>query len=263
MNVLVESVRQQLGDFTPRLAVVLGSGLGAAVQQLKNPIELPYASLTPQALPMIPGHAGRLVAGRWGDTDLLVFQGRHHLYQGLKPSEIVWQVQLAADLGATELLLTNAAGGVNPEFSAGDFMWITDHLNLTGSNPLCGLQPPPFLDVSSLYRCDMLQALRETLGWSDRRLHDGVLCGLVGPNYETPAEVRMIRYLGADAVSMSTVNEALFAHHLGLRVAAVSLITNPAAGLETNPLSHEDVLSQARQADAAFAELLTAYTRLL
>lgn len=250
--------RQCLGDQPYDLAIVLGSGLGSLTGHLSGSETLPYQDIPGFAPPTVVGHGGRLWAGDFAGWRLLVFQGRFHLYEGYRAAEVARTVQLAADLGCPRILLTNAAGGVRPEFHPGDFMLIRDHLNLTGDNPLRGCPENPFIDLTRLYRNDLYADLALRAGKLGLRLHQGVLVSLLGPSYETPAEVRMVSLLGGDAVSMSTVPEAIMAGYLGLEVVALSLIANHAAGLSPEPLSHDEVLAAGRLGARHFHLLVAA-----
>ncbi len=229
------------------LAVVLGSGWGGLVDRLEGAQSIPYREIPGFAQTSVAGHGSRLWSGAFNGWRLLVFQGRYHLYEGYRASEVVRPVELAADLGCPRLLLTNAAGGVPAHFRPGDFMFIADHLNLTGDNPLRGL-PDAFIDLSRLYRRDLYSPLKNRLQGRGVRMHQGVLASLPGPSYETPAEVRMVEKLGGHAVSMSTVPEAIMACYRRLDIVALSLISNPAAGVADISLSHEDVLAAGRKA---------------
>ncbi|MBN2643989.1 MAG: purine-nucleoside phosphorylase [Desulfuromonadaceae bacterium] len=236
-------------------ALVLGSGFGAFAQELEVEARYPYGMLQ-VVCAGVPGHQAELLIGRWRGWRLALFCGRFHGYQGLTSHQTSLPVQLAAQLGCGRVLLTNAVGAIRTDIQPGDFMLVTDHLNLQGDNPLRGISPPAFVDLSSLYQQAFYPALQQRLTGSALRLHRGVLAAVPGPSYETSAEVRMLRQLGADAVSMSLVAEAIMAHFLGLEVAAVSLATNLAAGLDAAPLCHEDVLRCGCDSRSAFSLLL-------
>jgi purine-nucleoside phosphorylase len=244
---VAEAVRRQAGAEPFALAVVLGSGLGTLVEEADPLGVFPMPGLLPSSAHQVAGHAGRLVAGTLDGRRLLFFQGRHHLYEGLTARQVAMPVRIAHELGCRRLLLTNAAGGVNEEFRPGDFMLIADHLNLLGDNPLRGERRDPFVDLSTLNRQEFFPSLLEFARQQNIRLHRGVLAALPGPSYETPAEIRALRMLGADAVSMSTVPEAIMGRYLGLEVAGLSLIANAGAGLASAPLSHEEVLASGQR----------------
>lgn len=259
---VVAAVRGRTGEAPFALAVVLGSGLGALADQVEGTTVFPYAEFAVFPRSSVPGHAGRLVAGTLEGERVLLFQGRHHLYEGHDARQVVIPVHIAHELGCRRLLLTNAAGGINDSFRPGDFMLIADHLNLLGDNPLRGETRNPFLDLSALYEQSFFASLRE---WADRDgivLHRGVLAALPGPSYETPAEIRALRLLGADAVSMSTVPEAIMGKYLGMTVAGLSFIANAAAGLAPGPLRHDDVLDCGRRGAERFCRLARALIRL-
>ncbi len=250
---LLAAVQEAAGAAAFDLAVVLGSGLGALSGEVETPAFFSYEDFPCFPPATVPGHAGRLVAGTLLGWRVLLFEGRCHLYEGYSAHQVTLPVQLAHALGCRRLLLTNAAGGIHPQFAPGDFMFIADHLNLLGENPLRGL-PHSFLDLSHLYRIDLFPPLQEWAGQEQIPLHRGTLAALPGPSYETPAEIRMLRILGADAVSMSTVPEAIMGKYLGLEVAGLSLVANPAAGL-AGPLDHADVLQTAQRSAAHFVSL--------
>lgn len=247
-------------DCSYDLAIILGSGWGTLVEKLAEAQSISYGEIPGFSASSVSGHGARLWTGVFNGWRLLVFQGRYHLYEGYKAADVVRPVELAAELGCSRLILTNAAGGIPAHFSPGDFMFVEDHLNLTGDNPLRGLSEPAFIDVSHLYRCDLFPALAQGAQHFNIKLHQGVLASLMGPSYETPAEVRMVETLGGHALSMSTVPEAIMARYLGLDVVALSLISNLAAGVAAAPLSHDEVLDVGRrgacQAEALLTELI-------
>ncbi|MDY0270503.1 purine-nucleoside phosphorylase [Trichloromonas sp.] len=237
-----EILAQRLGGEVFDLAVVLGSGWGVLADQAESAVFVDYREIPGFSHVRVEGHAGRLVAGRFQGWKVLFFQGRYHLYQGFDARQVALPVRLAAALGCRRLLLTNAVGGINPAFQVGDFMYLEDHLNLLGDNPLRGEPLHPFVDLCGLYRQEFYLPLREQLQDKGITLHRGVLAAMPGPSYETPAEIHMLHRLGADVVSMSTVPEAIMGRYLGMEVVALSLIANLAAGLSPTPLSHDEVL---------------------
>jgi purine-nucleoside phosphorylase len=253
----------------PVLGVVLGSGLGALGDQLEH--RIPYADLPGMPLSRVPGHAGNLRLGRIEGVQVACLQGRAHLYEGYDAADVVFGVRLLARVGCRAVILTNAAGGIAPWLAPGDRMLLRDHLNLTGRNPLTG---PPHDELGSRF-VDMGGTARDRGGGvigpydarlnelaraaaRDRRvtLREGVYAGVLGPSYETPAEIRMLRTLGADAVGMSTVLEVIALRQLGIPVAAISCITNLAAGISPVPLDHREVEAIARRTSGPFVELL-------
>ncbi len=228
----------------PRLGVVLGSGLGQYCDGLQTATSVSFADLPHFSRPGVPGHAGRLWFGQARGIPVAVLQGRLHLYEGFSPAEVVHPVRTLAALGVEVVCLTNAAGGVRESFAGGELMRIVDHLNLTGQNPLIGADSSRgtrFPDLSQAYDAELGESLEEVAGSQGLNLHEGVYAQLTGPSYETPAEIRMLRALGADAVGMSTVHETIALRHLGIRVVAISCITNPAAGVSSRPVLHSEV----------------------
>ena len=237
-------IREKM-DAPINTGVVLGSGLGAFADSVSGSVVIPYSEIPHFPLSSVSGHAGQLVLGKIGETSVAVMQGRVHYYEGYDLAEVTFPVRVLRALGVTNLLLTNAAGCVNTEYAPGDMMVITDHLNLTGDNPLRGPNDPNlgarFPDMSAAYSPKLCEVFDTVAQEQDIELRHGVYAGLMGPSYETPAEIRMLRVLGADAVGMSTVAEAIAAVHGGLRVGGISVITNFAAGMSSEPLSHEEV----------------------
>ena len=258
----VASIRTH-SELAPALGFVLGSGLGAFADEIEQAVRIDYAAIDGFPLPAVAGHGGRLVLGRIGTTPGAVLQGRVHLYEGHAPELVVRPVRVLAALGIEVLVLTNAAGAVNTAYAPGDVMVIRDHLNLQGANPLVGPNDdelgPRFPDMSAAYDAGLSDLLQECAGSAGLTVHAGVYAGMLGPSYETPAEIRMLRILGADAVGMSTVAEVIAARHTGLRVGAVSLITNKAAGLSATPLSHQEVQQAGRQARPKLCAMLRAF----
>jgi len=240
------------------IAIVLGSGLGCLADEIADPCVFPYEHFDFLPPTTVEGHAGRLVAGTLEGHRILVFQGRYHLYEGHSASRATLPIRLARELGCEKLLLTNAAGGINEVYRPGDFMFIDDHLNLLGDNPLRGATRNPFIDLSQLYERHLYDPLLSRLKSWDCRLHSGILAALPGPSYETPAEIRMLSRLGADAVSMSTVPEAIMGKYLGMDVAGVSMISNLAAGRSCRVLDHDDVLRTSRSKMDDFSTLVHA-----
>ena len=250
-------------EHRPVVGVVLGSGLGALAERIEERVSIPYEEIPEFPAPTVPGHAGRLVVGKLSGVTVAVLQGRSHLYEGASAGTVAFGVRLLAWFGVRSLLLTNAAGAVNPALAPGELVRITDHLNLTGANPLTGPSDerlgPRFPDMSEPYDARLgarLDACAARLGVG---LRQGIYAGLAGPSYETPAEIRMLRTLGADLVGMSTVLEVIAARHAGVRVAALSVVTNLAAGLSAQALSHEEVLRAGAGAVERLERLLPAW----
>ena len=242
------------------MALILGSGLGAFADHLEDVRSLPFNELPgfPQAT--VQGHKGRFAYGRLGASPVLALQGRLHGYEGHDAATVAFPARVFGVLGARALVVTNAAGGVGEKLQPGDLMRITDHLNLTGKNPLIGpneeMFGPRFPDLSHAYDPRLAQALEESAAATNQTLRAGVYLQMTGPSYETPAEIRMARALGADAVGMSTVPEVIAAAHQGVPVCGISCITNLAAGISPHPLSHQEVMDVARDASGRFLALL-------
>ncbi len=248
-----------------RTVLVLGSGLGAYGESLGSSLEIPYQEIPGFPVSTVAGHAGKLIFGETGGKPVLVMSGRFHYYEGLSMKELALPIRVFSTLGAQSLILTNAAGGVNLSYAPGDLMMITDHINLSGSNPLIGPNEdrfgPRFPDLSEAYTPSLQQLARECAKSLGLSLKEGVYCMMSGPAYETPAEIRMIRQFGADAVGMSTVPEVIAAAHCGLKVVAFSSITNMAAGIVGAPITHQEVIESGRKSAAAFAALITELIR--
>jgi inosine/guanosine/xanthosine phosphorylase family protein len=244
----------------PRLGMVLGSGLGGLADELSDSVTIPFEALPGWPAPSAPGHSGRLLLGTLRGLPVACLQGRLHMYEGLGERLVVEPALLMGRLGASILLLTNASGGVDPTVGAGTLMVIRDHLNLTGRHPLMGPNDdrlgPRFPDMSTVWDVELRADLRAAALAEGVDLAEGVYAGLTGPSYETPAEVRMLGILGAHAVGMSTVMEAIAAHWAGMRVCGVSLVTNAGAGLSATPLSHEEVLAAAAIAGPRLARVI-------
>lgn len=256
LSALVQTVQTRSGSEPIALAIVLGSGLGGLAAQLEAPMFFPYSDFPCFPPLQVAGHQGRLILGRLDGIRVLVFQGRYHVYQGLTARQAALPAQVAKALGVPRLLLTNAVGGINPTYHAGDFLYVADHLNFLGDNPLRGETVNPFVDLCRLYRQEYYPPLAEFAGAKGIGLHRGVLAAMTGPSYETPAEIRALALLGADAVTMSTIPEAILGHSLGLEVVALSFISNAAAGQSPTVLEHQDVLAAGAAGATAFTLLV-------
>jgi purine-nucleoside phosphorylase len=246
----------------PRVGVVLGSGLGPFADQLDQSVGIPYAEIPDMPRSSVAGHAGNFCAGTLSGVPVACLQGRAHVYEGHSQARSVFGVRLLAELGCRVVLLSNAAGGIHESFQPGDLMLVTDHLNLMGDNPLRGPNfgdGPRFPDLSQAYDAGLLELARAAARASGVTLREGVYAAMLGPSYETPAEIRMLRALGADAVGMSTVPEVIALRQLGVRVGAMSCITNLAAGRSERPLDHREVEATARRSRDAFAAVLTGW----
>ena len=249
----------------PTLAIVLGSGFNHVLSEMSIARRVPYAKVPGFPKPTVSGHAGELCFGRIGGTPVLVLSGRAHFYEGHAMEQVTFSVRALAAFGISDLLLTNAAGGINKTFSRGDFMVLTDHINFMGTNPLRGPSQPGltrFVDLTDTYDVGLRKLLLAAGKNSGARLRRGVYLAVSGPSYETPAEIRAFARLGADAVGMSTVPEAIVARQCGLRVAAVSCITNLAAGISPRKLSHAEVLETAGQVKGPGARLIKNFAEL-
>jgi purine-nucleoside phosphorylase len=252
---------QSLCGAQPKIGIILGSGLGNFVDQVSDKIVIPYKDIPFFKITTVEGHAGQLIFGNIKGVQIVVLQGRVHAYEGHSMEEVVFPVRLLAMLGISILILTNAAGGINLKYQPGDLVIIKDHINLMGKNPLIGPNQsewgPRFPDMSHAYNLELKDILEETAKSLGQPLQLGVYAGVLGPSYETPAEIKMIRILGADMVGMSTIPETIAANHLGLRVCGVSCITNMGAGIIEQTLKHEDIKQEAFKVMDLFTNLLT------
>jgi purine-nucleoside phosphorylase len=250
-------------DAAPRVGLVLGSGLGSFAEKLTNRVAIPYEEIPHFPVPSgVVGHAGELVLGDVGRTSVAVLSGRVHFYEGRPMSEVVFPARVLARLGVSAVVLTNAAGGIRRTFKPGDLMLLTDHINAFGTNPLVGPNEdslgPRFPDMSAVYHPALRKLAKQTARKIGVPLREGVYLGNTGPSYETPAEIRAYRVIGADAVGMSTVPEAIALSHAGVAVLGISTITNMAAGILPQPLDHAEVLATTKRVGERFVRLLTA-----
>lgn len=247
----------ELRDFSAQIAIVLGSGLGCFADQIHNAVRIPYSQISGFPVSKVPGHEGAFITGTFAGRKILVASGRVHLYEGWTAHQVTTGVRLMHGLGIRTVLLTNAAGTLNTGFYPGTWMILCDHLNLQGTSPLEGA--PNFVDCTTVYDVDLRKKFAAAAASVKVPLHVGTYAALRGPQYETPAEIRMLRFLGADAVGMSTVPEALQAHALGMRVAGFSCLTNWGAGLSPGTLDHSEVTTTGKQAAEAFIKILRAF----
>ncbi len=263
IDACVNVIRARLPGFTPKLGVILGSGLGAFADTLERAVSIDYRELPDFPTSSVHGHAGRLVCGYRGAVPVVAMAGRVHFYEGYSPQQVAFPARVLCRLGAKHLTITNAAGGINTGFGVGDLMAITDHLNLSGFNPLIGPNEdalgPRFPDMSHAYDPAALGVLRASAQAVGAQLREGVYVALSGPSYETPAEIRMLRTLGGDAVGMSTVPEVIVASHMGVKVTGISCITNLAAGISAQKLSHDEVAETANKVKDVFTRLLSRF----
>lgn len=255
-----ECVREKT-DFEPKVAIVLGSGLGDYAEQIKVEIEIPYSEIEGFPVSTVPGHAGKFIFGYLDDIPVVCMKGRVHYYEGYPITDVVLPTRLMKLLGARILFLTNAAGGVNTTFHAGDLMLIRDHIAALAPNPLIGPNIDElgtrFPDMSHVYDKELQQIIRDTAKENNIYLQEGVYTQLTGPSFESPADIKMLRVLGTDAVGMSTVVEAIAANHCGMKICGISCICNLAAGMTENPLTHEEVQEAADAAAPCFKKLVT------
>jgi purine-nucleoside phosphorylase len=255
----------RLSQLRPTLGIILGSGFQGAIARMEVGAEIGYEKLAGFPPVGVSGHAGKLVIGHFGATPAVVLSGRAHYYEGRSMAQVTFATRVLAELGVRDLLLTNAAGGINPSFRPGDFMMLTDHINLMGANPLRGPASPKlprFVDMTRTYDPGLQQLLRRAARSCNLGLRSGVYLAVSGPSYETPAEIRAFVRLGADAIGMSTVPEVIVARQCGMRVAAISCITNLAAGQGKATLSHEEVLETAERVQNLAAQLLNNFAKI-
>ena len=247
-------------DFVPDVALILGSGLGALADEIDTVATVDYHEIEGFPVSTVAGHKGRFVFGTFGGVKVVIMQGRVHFYEGYSKEDVLLPTRLMGLMGAKILFLTNAAGGVNKNFNAGDFMLMTDHIMCLFPNPLIGANidelGPRFPDMTEVYSADLRRIIQDTAAKLNIPLQQGVYLQLTGPTYETPAEVRMVAAMGADAVGMSTACEAAAAKHMGMKVCGISCITNMAAGISPEPLSHQEVFDTANRVAPLFRQLV-------
>lgn len=268
-KLLDEAVKslQQRGFGRPRVALILGSGLGGLADSFQEAVAVDYRDIPGFPPATVPGHAGRLVWGKLQGVDVVAMQGRFHYYEGYSQRQIAFALWTMRSLGAETLIVTNAAGGINPDFHVGDLMLIADHINMTGDNPLIGPNPdrfgPRFPDMSRAYTPELRELALEAAAGLKLNLQQGVYLSVTGPCFETPAEIRSFRRLGADAVGMSTVPEVITAVHAGMKVLGISCITNMAAGLGAEKLDHQEVIDVTKKVQSNFQALVTEIISLI
>lgn len=247
-------------DVKPEIGIILGSGLGSLADEMEDAVVIPYAEIPHFSKSDAVGHANELVIGKMEGKTVVAMKGRYHYYEGYSLDEVTFPVRVMQALGIDKLIITNACGAVNTDFNPGELMLITDHINLVGTNPLIGKNNDDlgtrFPDVSEVYHRDLRHLAKKVAEANDMTLREGVYGWWSGPVYETPAEIRMIRTLGCDAIGMSTVPEAIVAIHGGLKVLGVSCLTNMACGILDEPLSHEEVIAVAAQSKDTFVQLI-------
>lgn len=254
-------------NLKPKIGIILGSGLGAFVKEVQVEATIPFRDIPNFQAPTVEGHQGNLIFGKAGNVDVAILQGRNHYYEGHSMETVVFPTRTLALLGIEVMILTNSAGGFGDTMQAGDFMIIEDHINLMGTNPLMGPNikelGPRFPDMTEAYDRGLIELMEKNFDRHGIRFHKGIYCGVSGPTYETPAEVRYLKMIGGKAVGMSTVPEAIAANHLGLRVAALSCITNLAAGISRRKLSHDEVTETAKKVEQKFVVFLREFIQAI
>lgn len=254
-------------ELRPQIGIVLGSGLGAFAQQIEASVAISFAEIPHFPESTVPGHSGRLLIGNIAGVAVAVMQGRVHAYEGYSSDEVTFPVRVLGRMGVRSLVLTNAAGGINPAFHQGQLVLIADHINFSGRNPVTGKNDERFgsrfFDMSEAYSGRLRRLAHEAAHAMNFRLDEGVYLSVLGPSFETPAEIRAFAAMGADLIGMSTVQETIAARHMGIEVLGISCVTNMAAGIQKEPLSHEEVMETGRQVEAQLAELLTRVVPML
>ena len=256
----LKSVREKT-DFVPKVAIVLGSGLGDYANDIEVVTEIDYSDIEGFPVSTVPGHAGKFIFGYVGEVPVVCMKGRVHYYEGYPISDVVLPTRLMKLMGAETLFLTNASGGINPSFNAGDFMMLTDHISLWAPNPLIGQNIDElgtrFPDMTHVYDIEIQDIIRDVAAKEGIKLQEGIYAQLTGPSFESPAEIQLLHKLDVDAVGMSTVVEAIAANHMGMKICGISCVCNLAAGMTDNPLTHEEVQQAAAEAAPKFKKLVT------
>ncbi|MGD6815675.1 purine-nucleoside phosphorylase [Metabacillus sp. 84] len=259
INQAAEYIQSKIGE-APVIGLILGSGLGVLADEIEDAVKMPYETIPGFPVSTVEGHAGQLVYGKLNGATVIAMQGRFHFYEGYSMQKVVMPVRVLRKIGIKTLIVTNAAGGINEEFEPGDLMLIRDHINNMGTNPLIGPNDKEFgvrfPDLSEAYSKRLLSIAKETAASLGLRVREGVYVANTGPVYETPAEVKMLRILGGDAVGMSTVPEVIAARHAGLEVLGISCISNMAAGILNQPLSHDEVIETTEKVKSSFLGLV-------
>lgn len=266
-NQAADFLRSKLGHLTPKIGIVLGSGLGAVAEAVLGPIFIPYAEIPHFPQSTVEGHSGRIVAGQLGGVPVVEMQGRVHYYEGYSPQQVTFPMRVLGRLGVKTVILTNAAGGINSNYQLGDLVLLADHINALGFNPLIGPNEARFgdgqgtglrfFDMTQAYSVELRSLAQAAARVEGYTLHEGVYLATSGPSFETPAEIRAFRTLGADLVGMSTVPETIVARHMGIEVLGISCVTNLAAGLSAAQLSHQEVFETGSRVQHQLARLLT------
>jgi len=262
-----EYIKSKMGEKQPKTAIILGSGLGVLADEIENSVRIPYGEIPNFPESTVSGHAGELIIGTINNIDIIAMNGRVHYYEGRLIQEVIFPIRIFALLGIENLILTNAAGGINTGYVPGSFMVIKDHINFSGVSPLRGKNLDEFgvrfPDMTEVYNRDLMEKLKAVVYNNTQKRYEGVYAYMQGPSYETPAEVKMLRTLGADAVGMSTVPEAIVARHCGINVVGISCITNMAAGISKVALSHEEVKETADKAKEKFKIIIKEFIAMI
>ena len=262
-----EYIKSKMDGRTPKIAIILGSGLGVLAEDIENSVRIPYSEIPNFPVSTVSGHVGELIIGTINNIDIIAMNGRVHYYEGHSIEEVIFPIRIFALLGIENLILTNAAGGINTGYVPGSFMVIKDHINFSGVSPLRGKNLDEFgvrfPDMTEVYNRDLMEKLKAVVYNNTQKRYEGVYAYMQGPHYETPAEIRMLRTLGADAVGMSTVPEAIVARHCGINVVGISCITNLAPGIAKNPLSHEEVKAIADAAKGVFKTIIKEFIAMI
>ncbi|MBO4520891.1 MAG: purine-nucleoside phosphorylase [Alphaproteobacteria bacterium] len=263
INQVAQQIKEKIGNCSPKIGIILGSGLGGVAEAIKDAVVIPYEDIKGFPRSTVSGHAGQLVIGKLNGVDVLCMQGRVHFYEGHPPAALALVIRAYKKLGIEKLILTNASGSLNIDMGPGSLMVISDHINLSGCNPLIGPNDdtvgPRFPDMTYAYDPDLRKTLLQTAEKEGINMRSGVYLMTSGPNFETPAEIRMFRILGADAVGMSTVSETLCAVHCGMKVVGVSVITNYGSGMVSDKQTHEETIAQANEAGKKLQRILTRF----
>lgn len=260
-------IKSRLAGKNPKVAIILGSGLGVLAEEIENAVKIPYSEIPHFPVSTVSGHAGELIIGTINNVDIIAMNGRVHYYEGHSLEEVIFPIRIFALLGIETLILTNAAGGINTGYIPGSFMVIKDHINFAGVSPLRGKNLDEFgvrfPDMTEVYNKDLTEKMKAAVYNTSQKRYEGVYAYMQGPNYETPAEIRMLRTLGSDAVGMSTVPEAIVARHCGINVVGVSCITNMASGVSKVTLSHEEVKATADKAKEQFKTIIKDFIAMI
>ena len=255
-----DSIKDRI-PFTPKVALVLGSGLGNYADTMDVKAEIDYSDIKDFPVSTVPGHAGKFIFGYVADVPVVCMKGRVHFYEGYPISDVVLPTRLMKMMGADILFLTNASGGLNPDYKAGDFMMLTDHISIFAPNPLIGQNIDElgtrFPDMTQVYDLDLQEKIRTAAKNNNIKLQEGIYCQLTGPSFESPAEIKLLGKLDVDTVGMSTVVEAIAANHMGMKICGISCVCNLAAGISPTPLTHEEVQEAGKAAAPLFTKLIT------